>query len=135
MHTIIEPTIQSDRTALSSRETPIVVATDGRPPSDAALVMGRVLCDDPKAMRTVTVIRPVPVFPDSPGSVNADIEATRRAEARHRVVAQMRRVWPYDTDVETYDGDPAVVLGGVARDANAALIIAGIGRHQVADRL
>jgi len=123
------------RMVLPSPDTPIIVATDGRPPSDAALVMGRVLCDDPRAIRTVTVLRPVPAFPDGPASVNADVETTRRADAKRRVVSQMRRVWPYDTEIEIYDGDPARVLGSVAREANASLIVAGIGRHQVPDRL
>lgn len=135
MHTMKASEPQSERPALPSREAPVIVATDGRPPSDAALVMARVLCDDPRAIRTVTVIRPVPVFPDGPGSVNADVEATRRAEATRRVSTQMRRVLPYDADVEVHDGDPALVLGGIAHDANASVIVAGIGRHQVADRL
>ena len=135
MHSANELLPALERLVTPGRDAPIIVATDGRPPSDAALIMGRVLSDDPKAVRTVTVIRPVPVFPDSPGSVNVDVEATRRAEAKARVVAQMRRVWPYDTDIELYGGDPALVLGDVAHDANASLIVAGIGRHNVTDRL
>lgn len=135
MHTVNTSVLEAERAVLPGRETPIIVATDGRPPSDAALIMGRVLCDDPKAVRTVTVLRPVPVFPDSPGSVNADIDASRRAEAKHRVEAQIKRVWPYDADVELHDGDPALVMSRVARDTNASLIVAGIGRHNVADRL
>jgi nucleotide-binding universal stress UspA family protein len=135
METLNIPSIQPEIGLRAGRSSPIIVATDGRPQSDAALVMARVLSDSPETIRLVTAVRPVPMFPDAPGSVNADIEAARRAEAKRDAQAQAERLWKDGADVEVYDGDPALVLGKLAHSAGASLIVAGIGRHRVMDRM
>src|SRR6185295_18995083 len=38
-------------------------------------------------------------------------------------------------DPEVYEGDPAATIARVAHEANASLIVAGLGRHRVVDRL
>jgi len=135
MDTLKISSIQPEIGVRASRAAPIIVGTDGKSQSDAALVMARVLSDVPEAVRLVTAVRPVPVFPDSPSSVNEDVEAARRAEAKHEALAQAERLWQDDSDVEVYDGDPALVLGKLAHLAGATLIVAGIGRHRVMDRV
>jgi len=135
MDTLKIPSIQPEIGVRASRTAPIIVGTDGEPQSDSALAMARVLSAAPEAVRLVTAVRPVPAFPDAPSSVNADVEAARRAEAKHEALAQVERVWHDVSDVEVYDGDPALVLAKLAHAAGATLIVAGIGRHRVMDRV
>jgi nucleotide-binding universal stress UspA family protein len=135
METIKISSIQPEIGVRASRAAPIIVGTDGDSQSDAALVMARVLSNLPDAVRLVTAVRPVLAFPDAPSSVNADVEAARRAEAKGEALAQVERLWQDGSDVEVYDGDPALVLGKLAHSAGATLIVAGIGRHRVMDRV
>jgi nucleotide-binding universal stress UspA family protein len=135
MDTLKISSIQPEIGVRASRTAPIIVGTDGQTQSDAALVMARVLSTTPEAVRLITAVRRVPVFPDAPSSVNADVEAARRADAKHDALAQVERIWGDDTDVEVYDGDAALVLGKLAHRAGATLIVTGIGRHRVVDRV
>lgn len=135
MDTLKIPSLQPEIGVRASRTAPILVGTDGRSQSDAALVMARVLSDSPDAIRLVTAVRRVPIFPDAPSSVNADVEAARRADAKREALAQVERIWRDATDVEVYDGDPALVLGTLAHSVSATLIVAGLGRHSVMDRV
>jgi nucleotide-binding universal stress UspA family protein len=50
---------------------------------------------------------------------------------------QLGRVWnmPLTADVEVYDGDPATMIANVAHESNASMIVSGLGRHRVMDRL
>jgi Universal stress protein UspA and related nucleotide-binding proteins len=134
METLNASSIQPALGVRATRTAPIIVATDGRAQSDAAFVMGRVLSGS-DAIRLVTVVRPVPILPDTSGPVNAEIVTSRRAEAKHAALRQAERLWQDEGDVEVYDGDPAYVLGKLAHAASATLIVVGLGRHRVADRL
>src|SRR5215510_8160225 len=93
------------------KASPVIIATDGREQSDPALTAGRILAgDNDAALRVVTVVRPSPlVSPEAsvPYSVEADV--LRRAEQKHAVLEQMRRVWGDEPqlDVEVFDGDAA----------------------------
>ena len=135
MDTMNSTSLQPEVGIRASRSAPIIVGTDSYHQSDGALAMARVLSDSPDAVRLVTVVGAMPMLPDVPGSVNADIEASKRAEAKRNVDVQVERVWNDGSDVEVQTGDPAHVLGKVAHSSDATLIIVGIGRHQVADRL
>jgi nucleotide-binding universal stress UspA family protein len=121
------------------KAAPVIIATDGREQSDPALTTGRILAGDGDgALRVVTVVRPLPlVSPEAsiPHSVEGDV--VRRAEQKHAVLEQMRRVWGDESqlDVEVYDGDAATGIADLAHESNASLIVAGLGRHRVMDRL
>ncbi|MEO8907233.1 MAG: hypothetical protein ABI310_04060, partial [Microbacteriaceae bacterium] len=49
----------------ASRVSPVVIATDGRAQSDSALVVGRMFAGTLDAARVVTVMKSLPVLPDS----------------------------------------------------------------------
>lgn len=119
----------------ATHAAPIIVASDGRAQSDGALAMGRLIADDADALRLVTVLKPVPMIPEAPTPINPDIEAARRAEARRDVFEQARRVWDDEGNVELMEGDPATAITKAAHKAGATMIVCGLGRHRVADRI
>jgi nucleotide-binding universal stress UspA family protein len=119
----------------ATNASPVIIASDGRAQSDGALAMGRLLAETPEALRLVTVLRPVPMIPEAPVSLRPDIEASRRAEARREVSEQAHRVWLNDSDVELMEGDPATAVTKLAHKSGATMIVCGLGRHRVADRI
>lgn len=117
---------------------PVIVATDGREQSDAALIAGGFLAGNSDALRVVSVLKPMPIVsPEAQVAASPDFEAGRRAHAKRAVRDQMTRVWQdgEGIDIELHDGDPASTIARVAHDANASMIVAGLGRHSVMDRL
>jgi nucleotide-binding universal stress UspA family protein len=119
----------------ASHAAPIIIASDGRSQSDGALAVGRLLADARDAVHLVTVIKPMPAVPEAQASISPDFEAARRAEARREVSEQARRVWSDDGDVELLEGDPATVVTRFAHKIGATMIVCGLGRHRVADRI
>ncbi|HET7372829.1 MAG TPA: universal stress protein [Gemmatimonadaceae bacterium] len=118
--------------------SPVIVATDGREQSDAALMAGGILAGESDALRVVSVIKPMPIVsPEAQLPISPDFEASRRAQAKRAVLDQMNRVWQDGEGIalELHDGDPATTIARVAHDANAAMIVSGLGRHSVMDRL
>jgi nucleotide-binding universal stress UspA family protein len=117
----------------------IVIATDGREQSDPALIAGRMLADDHSAsIRVATVVRALPsLSADTHALPTPDRDAARWTAQKKAVAAQMQRVWPGDAtfDVEVYDGDAATRIAALAHETNASIIVAGLGRHRVMDRL
>lgn len=119
----------------ATRAAPIIIATDGRTQSDAALIVGRLFAGSADALRLVTVLKTMPIIPETQLPVTADLEAARRAEARREVVIQMGRTWDNEYELELRDGDPASVIAKTAHIAGARMIVAGLGRHRVTDRV
>jgi nucleotide-binding universal stress UspA family protein len=116
----------------------VIVATDGREQSDAALIAGRLFAEDPDALRVATVLSPVPIMtPEAAIPISPDVEASRRADLKRGVQSQMARAWGGAelADVEIYEGDPATTIARLAHESNAAMIVSGLGRHRVIDRL
>jgi nucleotide-binding universal stress UspA family protein len=140
MTTLKMPSKTPELGVRASRAAPVIIATDGRDQSDAAVVVGRLLGESSDATRVVTVLKTVPVVsPEMQLSVSADVDAARRAEARRAVIDQVQRWWdvtPADAgEVELYDGDPATVVARVAHEGGATMIVSGLGRHRVLDRV
>jgi len=78
----------------ASRGSPVIVATDGREQSDAALIAGRLLAGETEALRVASVLTPMPVMtPEAPLSISPDVEASRRADLKRGVQLQMARAW------------------------------------------
>jgi nucleotide-binding universal stress UspA family protein len=119
----------------ASHASPVIIASDGRAQSDGALALGRMLAGSADALRLVTVVKPVPTFPDAPLPISPDVEAARRADARREVINQARRLWDVDADVELMEGDAAAAISRVAHRAGATMIVCGLGRHRVTDRV
>ncbi|HWH50456.1 MAG TPA: universal stress protein, partial [Gemmatimonadaceae bacterium] len=136
MKTLELPSALPERGVRATRTAPIIVATDGRDQSDAALVIGGLLAEAPEALRVVTVVKSMPVVsPEAPIEYSADVEAARRAEAKRTVTEQVHRTWKDGQDVEVRDGDPAAVVTRIAHETNATMIVCGLGRHRVMDRV
>jgi len=115
--------------------SPVIIATDGRDQSDAALVVGRLFAEDHDQRRLVTVLKSMPVIPEAQLSVTADVDAARRADLLRDVHSQCERAWTEDGDIELFEGDPASVVSRVAHRSNATMIVCGLGRHRVTDRV
>jgi nucleotide-binding universal stress UspA family protein len=117
---------------------PVIIAVDAGEQSDAALVAGQLLAGEGTAFQVVSVLPPFPVamtevqLPPPPDDV-----AKRRVEQRAMVLDQVSRVLGPDAKprVEVPAGDPASTIARVARGSNAPLIVAGLGRHKVLDRM
>lgn len=116
---------------------PVLIATDGLEQSDSAILAGLVFADQPDALRVLSVLPPMPVVsPEVPLPVSPESEAARRRDLESRVEAQVdRTLGDMDVDLELRDGDPANVLAKAAREYNARLIVAGLGKHRILDRL
>jgi nucleotide-binding universal stress UspA family protein len=132
------PSTEPQQGIRASRVSPVIIATDGREQSDAALSAGRLFAEDNEALRVVSVLAPMPVVsPEAAIPISPDIEASRRADLKRGVQIQMARAWGGDEigEVEVYDGDPATTVARLAHESNASIIVAGLGRHRVIDRL
>ena len=137
MQTLQIPSTEPQQGIHASRVSPVIIATDGREQSDAALVAGRLLAADTDALRVASVLQPMPIMtPEVALPISPDIEASRRADLKRGVQIQMARAWSGDlADVELYEGDPATTIARLAHESNASMIVAGLGRHRVIDRL
>lgn len=138
MPTLQVPSTEPQQGIRASRVSPVIVATDGREQSDAALIAGRLFAEDPDALRVATVLSPVPIMtPEAAIPISPDVEASRRADLKRGVQSQMARAWGGAelADVEIYEGDPATTIARLALESNASMIVSGLGRHRVIDRL
>ena len=135
MKTLIAQSVSPAVGIRASHAAPVVIATDGRGQSDAALAIGGLLAGESDAMRVVTVIKPMPTIRDAQPGSTPDLIAERRADAQRQVAHQMQRTWEQELDIELHDGDPATVVSRLAHGANATMIVCGLGRHRVVDRV
>ena len=116
----------------------ILVATDGREQSDGAIRGGALLAEMGSVWRIVSVVPPRPVVsPELDLRISADVmEASR--EGRGQVVhEQVRRLLGTDVevDIDVRTGHPADTISRAALEAKATLIVTGLGRHRLIDRL
>jgi nucleotide-binding universal stress UspA family protein len=111
----------------------ILVATDGRTPSDAALLAARKLA--PVGTFGVLTVLPTDISAERP----LDVVADRGALAEHvaGIREQVARLFGERADVriETRTGYPPAVLAAFAQTHGTGLLIVGIGRPRVIDRL
>jgi nucleotide-binding universal stress UspA family protein len=137
MHTAQSAPSASQEGVRARPTSPVIVATDGRDQSDSAMIVGRLLAGGDDAVRVVTVLKALPmVSHEAALPISADVQAARRAEQRRAVVEQANRIWGEPAvDVELAEGEPAATIARIAHESNATMIVSGIGRHQVMDRL
>lgn len=117
---------------------PIVVATDGTPQSDAALrVASEIARHDHRHVWVLTVVPPLSVaLPHLQTHWSGPRLEARREFALVQAREQVTRVtgctsWPTVAE----EGIPATVIAGFAADIHASLIIVGMCRHGIVDRL
>lgn len=120
----------------------ILVATDGTAAALGALHLASALAERYHAV--VEVVTVVPPFPVTPGPIGeligmsrSDLEHAAVGATRERVGEQLARLgspvaaWPLTVKV----GQPAPTIVRVARRMGASLIVLGLGRHALADRV
>ena len=119
---------------------PILVATDGSESADPAFAAARVLAERLRGtVNVVTVFEPTPVYIAAPQifPVPSNFDDTAMGLLRERARQQALRMtgetaaWP----VEVHVGDPAATVLRIARERSASLVITGVSRHGVIDRV
>jgi nucleotide-binding universal stress UspA family protein len=81
------------------------------------------------------VNRSMPRIPDVGAARTTDIDRIRRADQLRDAQEQVRRMAGEPVGVEMLEGDPAAEVSRVAHDASACMIVCGLGRHSIVDRI
>ena len=121
----------------SSESSAIIVATDGGEQSDGAIRAGA-LFGGAKGWR---ILSAAPLLhnlvPELDLGITAQALDVLRDQQLQAVQRQLERVLGEDarTEVDIVTGDPALATAAVAARENASLIICGLGRHRIVDRL
>lgn len=137
MQTLIQ---SSDTIDTATRTDPIIVATDGLPQSRGALAMARALAGPLHGTITVVAVHQSIALtsPDGQLLLDPNVSASLRADLTRRVRDQCTSSRPDGApaeEVEVLSGEPARVINDVATSRHAQLIVVGIGRHELVDRL
>ena len=120
------------------RPAVIIVASDGTERSDGALRVALARAEATHAaIEVLTVARWEPLGSPDGVVIWQEGNATRRGNQRRAVEAQLVRITgkPRVHGVTVLDGNPAFTISRVAIERHAALVIVGLGRHGLADRL
>jgi nucleotide-binding universal stress UspA family protein len=120
-----------------TESAPMIVATDGREQSDAAIRAGALLAGRSDAWFVLTVVSPLPITaPELDLRIAAEAVAVHRETQVQAVHDQVRWILgEREVRVEALDGNPADVIARTAAKTNASLIVAGLGRHKIIDRV
>src|SRR5687767_8823371 len=121
-------------------DRPILVATDGSEPADAGFIAARLLayrCGAPVEVLAVSepaLVHLPAAFDLAPAS---DLEVLRMTELRDRVRAQLATQVGDDPGwhVDTRYGEAAPTIQRVVADRKAGLLVTGLTRHGVLDRI
>ena len=138
METLTQPHVTA---FTGARAGPVMVATDGLPQSRGALATARAIADQLHTTVRVIAVHPsiALMVPDGQLLLDPNVTASLRADLTRRVREQCSRVAEEEgasvDEFEVLNGDPARVISDVARDGHAQLIVMGLGRHELADRL
>ncbi len=121
------------------RTAAILVATDGSEGAETALVAAtRLVSRFPGGIEILSVLEPMPIIsPEAQLPVSAEVEEERRADRLAVIRAQLKHVTGNDHEwpIELGTGVPAALIARRARELDAKLIILGLGRHRLVDRI
>lgn len=135
--TIVEPTQNAKPEHPLPRPTALLIATDGTPQSDAAIALARLLPIAAGAnVKLLTVVDHAPIpWGTSDRSLVMDYERGLQQEAESKAKAQLDRLGDKSWSVEVRSGDPATTIAELAKEANARIVLVGLGGHGMAARL
>ena len=134
-HTLLQPlTGPNPRTTAT-----VLVATDGLEHSDAALRVALERAETMGAHLTILAVaatEPI-VSPEMPSTFWTESNMLRRAALQDLVESQLLRVTGAERtqNVILLEGSPAYTISRVAIEQRAAVIVVGLGRHDVQDRI
>ena len=140
MSATLLPHVESGTTPISPvGPGPYIIATDGSERADGALRAAELLIARYGATaKIVSVVEPLPIVaPEVQLPVTPELEQARRADRMTALRDQLLRVtgdergWP----LTLRSGVTPEQIAEQARDTKAKLIIVGLGRHGVIDRL
>jgi len=121
---------------------PIVIATDGEDHSLGALSVGRALAGTLGVRAEVVAVQPLVNFivPDASLLIEPGALASLTADLRTRVNTQCALAsagagGPDLGNARVEQGQPDRVISRIAEELNAQLVVVGIGRHDIADRI
>lgn len=119
---------------------PLLVASDGTASSRTAIEAAAQLAAHTEAQVVVlNVVEPMPLLAADYGLIVPPVEAeqSRRNALFERVKAQVNDVahHPSGWTVELREGDPARTIAKTADEIGARMIVAGLGHHDLIDRL
>lgn len=118
------------------RPTALLIATDGTPQSDAAIVLARLLpLGDQGEVRVLTVVdrASIPWGTVEP-SVVMEYERGLRLDAQTRAKAQLDQLGDKNWTIEVRSGDPATTIAMLAKESRSRIVVVGLGGHGVAAR-
>ena len=120
----------------------VLVATDGRTQSDGALAVGRLLAAAAGSSVEVVAVQPqvAPFVPDTTLLLERDPTEKLTADLADRVRRQSARLSTMGTGASLGEpiitrGKPERVIASLASERDARLIVVGLGRHGVLDRI
>ena len=137
----MEPmTVKRVATESETKREPILVATDGLPQSRGALKTARALAQRLEStMRVIGVHRsPMLLVPDGQTLLDPTVAQSLREDLVRRVREQCTLIGengPRVDACEVLDGEPARVISETATDKHAQIIVVGLGRHELIDRI
>lgn len=119
---------------------PILLATDGSIQSDAAVRVAQLLSQrHGVAVRVVGVVQAIPVPSPDMGLVPppAELDDVRKSEMLEQLRSQLAGKAGTDVNwpIEIVHGHPARAIVRTAHEHHASLIVLGLGRHRMLDRL
>ena len=123
-----------------TKSEPIMVATDGLPQSRGALKTARALAQRLEStMRVISVHQsPMLIIPDGQTLLDPNVAQSIREDLVRRVHEQCTLIGengPRVDACEVLDGEPARVISELANGKHAQLIVVGLGRHELIDRI
>jgi nucleotide-binding universal stress UspA family protein len=117
----------------------VLLAADGAAQSDGAVRVALAQSRDLGArleILAIVAVEPM-VAPEIPYGLWSEGNLLRRTALREAVEQQLERVTgqPREHTVLVLEGNPAYTIARIAVERRAALIVVGLGRHRVVDRL
>jgi nucleotide-binding universal stress UspA family protein len=120
-----------------SRSTPLLIATDGTPQSDAAVVLAQLLFPgDKREAKVLTVVGRAPIpWGTVDRSLVMDYDRGLQREAEIKAKTQRDRLGDSNWSVEVRSGDPATTIAALAKEFRSLMVLVGLGGHGAAARL
>ena len=117
---------------------PVLVATDATTAADAALIAAQILAERLRnGVEVLTVFEPPPAFfpPTGALAMPTEFDASATERLRQRARQQVQRVVGEEWPIEVYTGEPAATVRRIALERGASLIMTGVSRHGLLDRI